>query len=290
MKLKDFLQSQVNKAGVQIGAELDNVPDFDIPDAITSGINTSLISIADAKNNHSEIKGHYQKQSLDTIDKILKSVQERYPELAEDQEWLGERSTFKRVEILDSKLAALYDKKNGATNKDKPEIQKQIDALHAQLKAANDARKADQDAHADQMTQFKTKTMISQLMSGQKTIHDGLPVSTRNAILETLITQELQDRGVNFAFDDSGVLKLLKKDGSTFHGDDHQQVTPQQFIEQTLAKHKQLVTSNGQSNAANNGQPTRPVETANPKNASLIAHNEQVMANLAKASASPIMG
>lgn len=280
MKLKDFLTSQAAKAGVVL--EGIDFPDFDVPDTVAKGIDNSLISIVDAKNNHPEIKNHYHKQNLDTIDKLLKAAEGRIPELAEDDEWKGEKSTFKRVEMLDSKISSILAKKTGDPSK-KNELQAQIDALHAQLKAANDGRIADKTAFENQMVSFKTQTAINQLLTGQKTIHDSLPSGTRSAILETLINQELQDNGVKFAFDDSGKLTLLKSDGSNFYGENHQQIAPQAFIEQSLAKHKQLQVSTAPTGATGQQQDGKIIDAGskNP-NASLIAANQQVIQNLEK--------
>lgn len=285
MKLIDFLTNQANKAGITLdAASIANIPDFDVPDTVAKGIDNSLISIVDAKNNHSEIKNHYHKQNLDTIDKLLKAAEARNPELAEDDEWKGERSTFKRIEILDTKLAALAAKKAGADGgKDKKEIQKEIDALQAQLKTLTDARAADKAAHDAAFNDYKLETELGMTLGKFTTIHDELDLKTRNKILKTLIEDELQDKQVKFAFDDSGRLTILKNDGNTYYGENHQQIKTETFIEKTLAEKKQLKL-NGQTAApgANNGQQqqstTKQVDAgAKNANASLIAANERAL-------------
>lgn len=284
MKLKDFLLAQARKAGVQVTTELDNVPEFDMPEDVAKGIDTSMISIQEAKNNHPEIKNHYQKQSLDTVDKVLQKVLEANPDLLDDEDLKNERSTYKRVELITSKIQTLADKKAGAgSNKQKDEIQKEIDALHAKIRELNETRESEKQSHQTALLDFKRKTQLSQLLSGQKTIHDELPSDVKTAILETLLNKELQDNNAKFDFDDSGRFILLKNDGTNFFGENHQQVLPDKFIEQTLAKHKQLKVSNGQPGATTTQ--TKPVTVdAGNKNASIISRNLAALEDYKKGS------
>lgn len=272
MKLKDFLQAQARKAGLQITTELDQVPDFDLADDLVRGIDTSMISIQEAKNNHPEIKNYYSKQSLDTVDKLLQRYAEASPELLEDEELKSERSTYKRLELMFNKIQSLSDKKAGAGSaKQKDEIQKEIDSLHAKIRELNETRESEKQQHNQALLDFKRKTQLSQLLSGQKTIHDELPSDVKTAILETLLNKELQDNNARFDFDDSGRFILLKNDGTNYFGENHQQIMPDKFIEQTLAKHKQLKVSNGQTGATQQPQSTKQVQTEGEnRTASLI--------------------
>lgn len=284
MKLKDFLQAQAKKAGLTITNELDAIPDFDLADDIAKGIDTSMISIQEAKNNHPEIKNYYQKQSLDTVDKYLQKILEETPELQDDEEIKSERSTYKRVELITSKIKKLGTKKDNAdTNKEKADIQKEIDKLHNQIRQIEDERKKEREGYEKALKDYKLKTQLSQLLSSQKTIHDELPSDTKIAILETLLNKELQDNQAKFEFDDQGKLLLLKADGTNFFGENHQQILPDKFIEQTLAKHKQLRVSTGPTGATQQNGTTVKVEPDN-KNASIIRKNQAALDDYIKGS------
>jgi gamma-glutamylcyclotransferase (GGCT)/AIG2-like uncharacterized protein YtfP len=277
MKLKDFLQQQAKKAGYQVpDGILDNAPDYEVSEELTKGLDNGLISLADAKNNHPEIRNHYRTEALDTADKTLANVLKKYPELAEDEDIKGERSTYKRIELIANKIDELVTKKSGSKPAEKVEIQKQIDDLHAQLKAANDARTADKTAHEQAFKDFKKKSGLIQKLSSFKTIHDELPGEVRATILETLINKELQDNDADLDFDDAGKWNLRKRDGSNFYGENHTQIGADDFIEKTLAKHKQLKVSNGHQNGANQQQQTTKVDADN-KQSSVISANQKAL-------------
>lgn len=260
MKLKDFVTGMARKAGFDVTSEtakpfFDGLPDTEVPEDVQKGIDNSLISMTDAKNNHPILKAHYHKQALDGIDSTLADIMTEN-ELTEDikNEILGEKSTFKRVPLLTKKIAELVAAKAGAgSSKDKKEIQQQIDQLQAQLRTEKEARTADKKAHEQQIASFNIKYKIDTLMGGFKTIHDELDPEIKSTVINTLLNKELQDNQAKFALDDNGALVLLKNDGTNFYGENHQQITPVKFIEQTLAKTKQLKVSSG-SNGANNQQ------------------------------------
>lgn len=288
-KLKDFLTALAKKAGYDTESAtakpfFDALPDSDIPDDIQKGIDNSLISLTDAKNNHPEIKNYYQKQSLDGVDKVLNDALAEY-EFDEDSknEINGIRSTYQRVPAFIKKVAELQAKKAGTGNsKDKAVIQKEIDDLHKAIAEEKRQRGEDKKVFENQMTSYKIKARIDSALSAFKTIHDELDPDVKSTVINTLLQKELQDNQAKFAFDDQGNFTLIKNDGANYYGENHQQITPVKFIEQTLAKTKQLKVSSPAPNGANtqnrgyqqtqvNGQPDK-----NP-NSAVIDLNNQVL-------------
>lgn len=291
MKLKDFLQAQAKKAGYQIpDGILDNAPDYEVADELTKGVDNGLISIADAKNNHPEIRNHYRTEALDTADKTLANVLKKYPELLEDEDIKGERSTYKRIELIAGKIDELVSKKSGAKPADKAEIQKQIDELHMQLKSANEGRAADKAEYEKSFKDFKKKSGLINKLASFKTIHDELPGEVRATILETLINKELQDNDADLDFDDAGKWSLRKRDGSNFYGENHTQIGADDFIEKTLAKHKQLKVSNGHQSGATQDRTTKV--DADNKQSPVIDANKRALEAYQKGTAAnqQIMG
>lgn len=298
MKLKDFLTALAKKAGYDTESAtakpvFDSLPDFDIPEEVQKGIDNSLISLTDAKNNHPEIKNYYQKQSLDGVDKVLNDLLAEYElEETDKQEVLNTRSTYQRVPLLTKKIADLVAKKNAADPKDKKAIQQEIDNLHLAVKAEKEGRAADKKNFENEMLSYKIKARIDSALSAFKTIHDDLDPDVKSTVINTLLQKELQDNQAKFAFDDQGNFTLIKNDGTNYYGENHQQITPVKFIEQTLAKTKQLkVSSPAPANGANtqtrgyqqtqvNGQPDK-----NP-NAAVIDMNNQALEQIKAASAS----
>lgn len=290
-KLKDFFTTLANKAGLNLTDEavagfFNQIPDVEVPEAVQTGIDNSLISIKDATNNHPVIKNYYQKQSLDSVDKTLNDLLEEYEVDEETKAAIAaERSTYKRVPLLTKKLIELQTAKAGAnSSKDKNAIQKEIDQLHQAIAAEKAARATEKQGYENELVKFKMDTKLQSLFSKYQTIHDDLDPEVKATVINTLINKELQDKQAKFAFDEAGNLTLLKHDGTNFYGDNHQQITPAQLIEQTLAKTKQLRVSqpNGQQNGKQqqNGTQRKSVEVDTNPNASVIDHNAQALQDL----------
>lgn len=295
MKLKDFITALAKKAGYDTESAtakpfFDALPDTEMPEDIHKGIDNALISLTDAKNNHTDIKNHYQAQSLAGIDSTIEELLKDF-EVTDDikQQILAERSTYKRVPTLARTLVELERKKAAATGgKDKQEIQKQIDELHASLKAEKEARAKEKQDYDNQRLQDRIATKKNVLYSGLKTIHDDLDPEVRYNILDTLINRALQDSKAKFVLDENGEFSLLRNDGTTYHGENHQQIKPMQFIEQALAKNKQIkvTPTNGQQNGNTNGAVHQPTNsgTNGGNNGSnyntLIDRNKQALAEL----------
>lgn len=293
-KLKDFVTKLAKKAGYDTTSDgakafLESLNDVEVPEDVEKGIDNSLISLTEAKNNHGELKGHYTKQALDGVDKEILGLMDDF-QLDEPTktEILSEKSTYKRGAKLTRKIVELERQKVATTGgKDKQEIQKQIDELQGQLKLAKEQLEAEKTNFSNQRLQDRINMKKNVLYSGMKTVHDELDPETRNTILDSQITKALQDNGVKLAFDDQGNFTLLRNDGTNYFGENHQQVKPQQFIEQVLAKNKQLKVTdsstgangtkpqNGTQPAASSGNGTKDSQTQS----ALIARNNQALAD-----------
>lgn len=261
-KLKDFITALAKKAGYDTTSEaaktfFDALPDAEMPDDVRQGIDNSLISLTEAKNNHGELKGHYAKQALDGIDReILGLIEDFQLDEPTKAEILAEKSTYKRGPLLTRRIVELERKKLATTStKSQAEVQKQLDDLHAQAKAYKDQLESEKTSFANQRLQDKINMKKNVYYSGLKTVHDDLDPETRNTILDSIIQKSLQDNGVKLAFDDQGNFTLIRNDGTNYFGENHQQVKPLQFIEQTLAKNKQLKVSEP-SPGSNGAKPT----------------------------------
>jgi hypothetical protein len=258
MKLKDFITALAKKAGYDTENDtskpfFDALPDAEMPDDIHKGIDNSLISLSAAKDNFPELKFHYAKQTLDGVDRgILELMDDFQADEPTRAEILAEKNTYKRVPLMTRRLIELDRKKNATTGgKDKAEIQKQIDELHSQLKAEKDAHENARKSFENERIQDRINIKKNVFFSGMKTVHDDLDPETRYTILDAQVQKELQDRQVKFAFDEAGNFTVLRNDGTNFFGENHQQVKPQQFIEQVLAKNKQLKVTDSSSNGSN---------------------------------------
>lgn len=266
-KLKDFVTKLAKKAGYDTASDgakafLESLNDVEVPEDVEKGIDNSLISLTEAKNNFPELKNHYTKQALDGMDKefmtLIEDFQVDEPTKAEI---LSEKSTYKRGPLLMRKIVELDRKKNQSTSgKDKAEIQQQINDLQAQLKTTKELWENDKKSFENQRILDKINIKKNVLFSGLKTIHDDLDPETRFAILDAQLSKALQDKQGKLTLDEQGNVVLLRNDGTNFFGENHQQIVPAQFIEQTLAKNKQLKVTESSSGAPG----TKPTNGTQP--------------------------
>ena len=259
--LGEFLKDLAKKGGLNI--EDDAVKAFfsneafaaiEVPEPVFKPIESSLISLTDAKNNHPDIKNHYTKQALDGLDKNIDSLMEQFG-LTPDEvnEIKVERNSYKRPELLIKKLQQLEQKKANADKPDKAAIQKQIDDLHAQVRASQEETKAVRAESALNTKQMKINYKLDSLLGSHKTIYDTLDPDVRNTTFQTLLQKRLQDNNAKFDFDENGKFILIKNDGTNFYGDSNQQVDAKQFVEQVLSANKLLVTTSNQQNNNSGG-------------------------------------
>lgn len=246
--LGDFLHGLLKKAGqnVEDKAITDflagNVMTLEIPDDVAKAMDNNLLSVTDAKNNHPEIKAHYTKNALDGVDSVVMELVKDLPDEIKS-EILGEKSSYKRVSLVTAKIKELESKKVGAGKGDKDALQKEIDTLHQQLateKQSKEQLKKDFDGN---LLKYRVESELKARFGKYKTTFDELDPIVKDTTIKSLLDKELQDKDADFTFDDKGNFTLLKKDGSNFYGENHQQVEPQTFIEQLLSRHKLLVAT-----------------------------------------------
>lgn len=260
--LGDFLHDLFKKAGQDVNEAaikefLSNTAmTMEIPDTVARGLDNNLLSVADAKNNHPDIKNHYTKSALDGIDKVIEDILKDMPEEVK-AEVTGERSSYKRVSLIAAKIKELESKKAGAGKGDKDVLQKQIDDLHKDLAAEKKAKDDLKKEFDGNLLKYRVESEQKTRFARYKTIYDDLDQEIKNTSINSILNKELQDKDAVLTYDDKGNFTLLKKDGSNFYGDNHQQVTPDQFIEQLLSRHKLLITTPkpGEKPPANSKQP-----------------------------------
>lgn len=246
--LGDFLHDLLKKAGQNV--EDKAVKDFlagtvmtlEIPEDVAKGIDNNLLSVSDAKNNHPDIKNHYTKSALDGIDKVIEDILKDLPEDIKT-EVSAERSSYKRVSLVAAKIKELEEKKSTASKGDKGELQKQIDQLHKDLADKDKVITTTKKEADSNLLKYRVQAKIENLIANYKTTFDELDPTVKAATIQSLLNKELQDKDANLTFDDKDNFTLLKKDGSNYYGENHQQVDPASFVEQLLSRHKLLITT-----------------------------------------------
>ena len=261
-KLNEFLTSLIKKAGlnpdddaIKTFLSQESLSTIEVPEPVQKPIDSSLISLTDAKNNHPDIKNYYTKQALDTLDKKVDALMDQFG-LSEDEKNAikVERSSYLKPELLIKSIQKLEQAKASADKPDKAAIQRQIDDLHAQIRAKDEAVNGIKADYAKKEKDLRIGYSLQSLLGNHKTINDHLEPDVRFEITKALLDKRLRDSNAKFDFDDNGRFVLLKNDGTNFYGDSNQQVDAKQFVEQTLSNNKLLVTTKSDSgNAGGNG-------------------------------------
>lgn len=274
MNVADFISAFALKAGIPKDNEelkgilsANDLNKIEMPEALFNSIDTSLLSLESAKNNHPALKSVYFAQALDGFDKEFEKMKDEY-QLPDDiwEDIKKERSTYKKAALITAKVKELETKKAGATTKeDKGAFQKQIDELTKALAEKENALTEVKNNSKKELADFKKNIKLESLFSNYKTIFDDLPAETKALTIKNILFKELQDNDVDFILDDKESLDLLKKDGTAYLGPNHQRITTNAFIDSVLAKNKILKTTEA-APAATQSQPGNPTAIAATKN------------------------
>lgn len=269
-KLSEFLQALVKKSGVELSPEQkellsgETFAALEIPDEIITPIDTSLISLRDAKNNHSEIRNFYHKQVYDGVDAVMNNVMDELElDDAARNEIAVERNATKRLPLLVKKAAELERKKATANQPDKAAINKLMDDAQAEIRALKAKMTADAEQFKEMRRQDRIAMKKETLVLPYKTIFDDLDPEVKAISIRNLIDKELQDNNAKFDFDEHNNFVLVKNDGTNFFGENHTQEFPATFVEKVLSRSKVLKTTAptppqgqnaGDANGNNNNQ------------------------------------
>lgn len=273
----EFLHHLVTKSGMNpddekvkgflLNGELMKI---ELPDEVEKGIDNQLISIKDAKNNHQEIRNFYYAQALDSVDRGIRSLVDEEGDDEFRKSVMSQGSSYQRVEALVKGIKERESKKANASKPDKAEIQKEIDRLHIELKAAQEATQTIKTESEQNLKNVKLDYALDKKILPYKTIFDELDPEVKRASIKTVLNKELQDNRVKFAIDERDAFSLLKEDGTSYYGDNHQLITPESFIEKTLSRNKLLITtSKPPPNGDTNRQQPNNANGASTKNPTL---------------------
>ena len=248
-KLADFIKGQLTKAGVKTDIEAvkgflesEGIANVEVPDEVFAPIESSFITLTDAKGNHPDIKNHYSKQALDTVDiKLADVMVDNQFTDAEKAEVLAERSTYARPALI----AAIIKRREQAEGaKGKPQIESlnaTITDLNAQIKAEKLKREQAESAANQTRKDLHIQYELDTMLSGYKTVYDTLPAKAKAATIRTLIKDELTSLGAAWDLDETEQLLLKKSDGSdVFDTSNNTKILPKGLVERVLANNKIL--------------------------------------------------
>lgn len=259
-----------------------------VPDDIVSGIDTGLLSLDAAKNNHPDIKKKYFADAYDGMDKqLLALIANDTFDQADIDEIKAEKSTSKKAELIVSKLKAAKASAKGA---DKEAINEQLKIAHQAAKDAKDEVTKVRGEYEGKIANIQLSAAKKAIYANYKTTFDELPGAAREAAMDALINKALQDKNAELKVDENGNLQLVGKDGSNVFGDNHTQLTPTSLFDKTLAPILKVVnTQKDQQQQQRQQQSTVKVDEKAEANFDFVkSRNDQVLADMSAAPAAMI--
>ena len=269
MLFGDFLNTMAAKLGEQQNPHLvsllanNQLTQTDIHDDLANLLNTGLMSLDGAKNN-SDVQNHFKPIILKGIDERLDAIAKQF---GFESELAAEKSTYKRAEIIASKMQSLIDaekNKNGQPSEKENQLNQQLQQLQSQLQTAIAAK----DSEIAQLKQAHESQLLSMLIDaelGDKPYaNDSIPRNVNVMTARNLVDAMLKEKGV-IAINDNGTLRLKQAANPTldYMDEGFKPVSFSSFADKVLADSKMLrVSTAGKQQPTQ--QPTQKVIDTQP--------------------------
>ncbi len=163
------------------------------------------------------------------------------------------------MRLLATKIKDLLEQKEGATGKEKTELQKQINELNQKLAQSIDAHKAEIGTLTKQYESQMLDHRVLSCLQGRNYANKDVPAEVNAKFAKTLLSEALEAKGVKLV-NENGALKLKQAANVEldFYDENHKAVSFEDFAAKVLADNKLLAVTD--PNRVNN-PPTPPVIT-----------------------------
>ena len=292
MNLGDFLNTLAAKSGMQNDPALvdllsnSELANHQISDEFANALDTSLMSLEGAKNNR-DLLNHYKPIILKAADDKFAILAEKYGIVNEMQ---GEQSTYKKIDILENRIAAkmaeLENKAGkGAQSEETARLVKQIENLQKQIIEVQTAKDTELAQLRDQHTKQQLDMLVNIELNGKRYANQDLG-DTNITIGRALVEKALKEQNAVLV-NEGGVLKLKQADNPQLDYVDSgfKPVTFGDFTNRVLADKHLLEVSAPED--SNRGDEWRSTFTPTPKTVTLRTGKQTDTGNIdAAASAS----
>lgn len=217
MNLGDFLNTLAAKTGMQNDPGLvdllsnSELANQHVSDDFANAMDTALMSLEGAKNNR-DLLNHYKPIILKAADEKFAILAEKYGIVNEMQ---GEQSTYKKIDILENRLAAkmaeLESKAGkGAQSEETARLVKQIENLQKQIIEVQTAKDTELAKLRDQHTKQQLDMLVNIELNGKRYANQDLG-DTNITIGRALVEKALKEQNAVLV-NEGGVLKLKQAD------------------------------------------------------------------------------
>jgi hypothetical protein len=217
MNLGDFLNTLAAKSGMQNDPALvdllsnSELANQHVSDDFANALDSSLMSLEGAKNNR-DLLNHYKPIILKAADEKFAILAEKYGIVNEMQ---GEQSTYKKIDILENRLAAkmaeLESKAGkGAQSEETARLVKQIENLQKQIIEVQTAKDTELAQLREQHTKQQLDMLVNIELNGKRYANQDLG-DTNITIGRALVEKALKEQNAVLV-NEGGVLKLKQAD------------------------------------------------------------------------------
>ena len=217
MNLGDFLNTLAAKSGMQNDPALvdllsnSELANQHVSDDFANALDSSLMSLEGAKNNR-DLLNHYKPIILKAADEKFAILAEKYGIVNEMQ---GEQSTYKKIDILENRLAAkmaeLESKAGkGAQSEETAKLVKQIENLQKQIIEVQTAKDTELAQLREQHTKQQLDMLVNIELNGKRYANQDLG-DTNITIGRALVEKALKEQNAVLV-NEGGVLKLKQAD------------------------------------------------------------------------------
>ena len=217
MNLGDFLNTLAAKSGMQNNPALvdllsnSELANQHVSDDFANALDSSLMSFEGAKNNR-DLLNHYKPIILKAADEKFAILAEKYGIVNEMQ---GEQSTYKKIDILENRLAAkmaeLESKAGkGAQSEETAKLVKQIENLQKQIIEVQTAKDTELAQLREQHTKQQLDMLVNIELNGKRYANQDLG-DTNITIGRALVEKALKEQNA-VLINEGGVLKLKQAD------------------------------------------------------------------------------
>ena len=267
MKLGDFLNTLAAKTGMQNDPALvdllsnSELAQHNVSDEFANAMDSSLMSLEGAKNNR-DLLNHFKPIILKAADDKFAILAEKYGIVNEMQ---GEQSTYKKIDILENRIAAKITELEskvgkGAQNEETAKLVKQIENLQKQIVEVQTAKDTELAQLREQHTKQQLDMLVNIELNGKRYANQDLG-DTNITIGRALVEKALKEQNAVLV-NEGGVLKLKQADNPQLDYVDSgfKPVTFGDFSNRVLAEKHLLEVSASEDNlgGGNNKIPPTP--------------------------------
>ena len=218
-----------------------------IDEELAKKIDNGLMSLEGAKNN-TDVQAHFRGTLLKTADEKFAALAEKFGFAAENT---AEKSTYKKFDILETKLAAKIadlEKKISEGAGTKSEEVKTLQAQIATLQAQAAAAKAESDTQLETLKSTHKaevlKMLINNELAGKHYANKQLDTSVNVTVASALLDGALKKSGA-IVVNDNGTLKLKNAASPEldYYDESHKAVSFTDYVNKLLADNKLLEVS-----------------------------------------------